>query len=261
MSRYLSSLIVNATARVGKINARDLERLNAIEKEVRAVDFDQKTIREEAYREAAQATAGPRRSQRPFLKIVVAQQEKYKRDKYLRDRLLKEKRLEQSRTHKREDQLSKAMQPRRHMSDAQKQHRNKKSVSSAFNFLQFMRPISSAFSLDTVGAAGPKRTAAELDFTPVHKPALVLTVADAKVAKFINNERSFTFQLDTEDGGHYLLQAISRREMNSWIANIGRMSKIAAKRRLTWLGDSPRPQLADHLSSLIVQPPQGPRAG
>jgi GTPase-activating protein BEM2 len=263
--RYLSSLITSTPSASSfssqaKINGQDLERLNAIEKEVHSINLDPRSIREAAYREA-QSTAGAKRTQRPFQRLVAAQHEKYKRDKYLRDRLLKEKKIEQHRTHKREDQISRAMQPRRNMSDAQKQHRNKKSVSSAFNFLQFMRPISSAFLLDSVSATGPKRSAEELDFAPSHKPSLVLTVADAKVTKFINNERSFTFQLDTDDGGHYLLQAVSRREMNKWIANIGRMSTIAAKRRLTWLGDSPRPQLADHLSNIVVPPPQDPKAG
>src|SRR6267154_3664842 len=76
---------------------------------------------------------------------------------------------------------------------------------------------------------------------------LFLSVTDARVAQFINNERSFTFQLDTEDSGHYLLQAISKQEMVRWIEQINRVAKLAAKRRLTYFGNSPKPQLADHI--------------
>lgn len=109
-----------------------------------------------------------------------------------------------------------------------------------------MRPISSAFT-DSMHTTALKRSPAELDFSPSGKPSLVLSVVDARVAQFINNERSFTFQLDTEDGGHYLLQAISKQEMVRWIEQINRVAKLAAKRRLTYLGNSPKPQLADHI--------------
>ena len=31
-------------------------------------------------------------------------------------------------------------------------------------------------------------------------------------AHVVNNERSYPFKLDTEDDGHYILQAMSKRE-------------------------------------------------
>jgi hypothetical protein len=190
--------------------------------------------------------------------LVIAQQEKNKRDRHLRDRLSKEKRYEQQRD-KREEHLQKTMQQGKPQTAAQKQHRNKKSMSSAF--FQFMRPISSAFSSDSLYTAGMKRSPAELDFTPANKPALVLSVAEAQVAQFINNERSFTFQLDTEDGGHFLLQAQNKKDMVQWINKINHVAKTAAKRRLTYMGNNAKLQLSDHLSSRPKTGSHDPTAG
>lgn len=241
---------------------QDFERLNNIEKELRGVNLDLRGIREDAYREATQVGASGslgKNRHRPFHALVLAQQDKNKRDKYLRDRLSKEKRQEQQRFDRREEYLNKAMHTRRPVPPPQKQHRNKKSMSSAF--FQFMRPISSAFTSETMSGPGPRRTPAELDFTPSHKPILVLSVVDARVSQFINNERSFTFQLDTEDGGHYLLQAISKPDMKKWMDTIIRVSKMAAKRRLTYLGHNSKMQLSDHLLNNQAALSQDPRAG
>lgn len=220
--------------------------------------FDLRLIREDAYREVAQcSTALVRKQPRPFQALVAQQQEKNKRDRSLRDRLSKEKRQEQHRQDKREEYLNKAMQTRRPYPPSAKQHRNKKSVSSAF--LHFMRPISSAFSSDTL-APTVKRTPAELDFSPTHKPAMVLDIVNARVQAFINNERSFTFQIETEDGGHYLLQALDKADMKKWIDTIQRVSKIAAKRRLTYLGHNSKVPVSDHLFTPGAAP-RDPRAG
>ena len=178
--------------------------------------------------------------------MVLAQQEKYKRDRYTRDRLSREKKQEQNRHEKREDYLNKAMHSSKPSLGVSKAHRNKKSMSSAF--FQFMRPISSAFISETTVPSGQKRTAEELDFTSTGKPALVLSLADCRVAQFINNERSFTFQLDTEDGGHYLLQAMGKKDMMKWMNKISHVSKTAAKRRLTYLGNNPN--LAEQLAAM-----------
>ncbi|KZT03884.1 uncharacterized protein LAESUDRAFT_728564 [Laetiporus sulphureus 93-53] len=240
------------------IDRRDLERLSTIEREVSAMYFDLRTIREEAYREATQAgILGAKKIHRPFQTLVALQQEKNRRDRHLRDRLSREKRQEQQQKDKREEYLTKAMNTRRPPAPTPKQHRNKKSVSSAF--FQLMRPISSAFSSDSIASA-MKRSPAELDFTPMHKPILVLSVVDARVAQFVNNERSFTFQLDTEDGGHYLLQAIGKAEMKKWMDIIQHVSNVAAKRRLTYLGQNSKVQLADHLLSQPTAASRDPHA-
>lgn len=233
-----------------------------MEQEVNKLQFDLRAIRDEAHREAAHVNTGPqaKRNQRPFHKLVLAQQEKNKRDRYLRDRLEKERKQEQYKIDKRDEYLSKAMHTRRPYTTAQKQHRMKKSGSSTF-FQQLMRPISNAFALDNIDVNFVKHTAAELDFTPSGKPALVLNVGDARVAQFINYDRSYAFQLDTEDGGHYLLQAASRSEMMKWIHIIDHVSKSAAKRRLTYLGNSPKPQLSDHIQDRPTTALRDPTAG
>ena len=237
------------------VDRKDFERLYNIEKEVTALHFDHRGIKDEAQREAVQAqTSGAssaKKSARPFQRLVIAQQEKNKRDKYLHDRLRKDKKEEQLRNEKRDDYLNKAMRPRKPMTQAQKQHRIKKSYSSAF--FQLMRPISSAFT-DSSNAFVTKKSPAELDFVPSGKPSLVLSVVDAKVNQLLNNERSYVFQLDTEDGGHYLLQATSKPEMTRWVDQIARVSKTAAKRRLTYLGNSPKPQLSDHIHDHVAAP-------
>jgi hypothetical protein len=235
------------------VDSQDLKRLSAVEREVSQIQWDLRAIREEAHREAFPSGAPAKKVPRPFSLLVLAQQEKNKRDKYVRDRLSKEKRQEQYRHEKREEHINKSMNPRKPQTAAQKQHRNKKSMSSAF--FQFMRPISSAFSSDTSLYASAKRTPAELDFTTSGKPALVLSVAEARVAQFINNERSFTFQLDTEDGGHYLFQALSKKDMMKWINKISHVGTVAAKRRLTYLGNGAKPQLDD----LTARPRTGSR--
>jgi GTPase-activating protein BEM2 len=218
------------------------------------LQFDHRGIRDEAIREASQHLSGApssaKKMSRPFHRLVIAQQEKNRRDKHLRTRLQKEKLQEQLKLDKRDEQLTRGIRPRKQGTAAQKQHRNKKSMSA---FLHFMRPISSAFGADTsVSSPGTKKTAAELDFMPNGKPSLVLSLVDAHVAQFINTERSFTFQLDTEDGGHYLLQAMNRRDMMKWIETINQVTKMAAKRRLTYLGNSPKARVSDHIHDPIV---------
>ena len=226
----------------------DLDRLNTIEKEVSKIQFDLRAIREDVHWEASYMHAGPqpKRSQRPFQKHLVAQHEKNKRDRVVRERLEKERKQEQHRLDKREEYLSKAMNTRRQYTPAQRQQRSKKSGSTTF-FQQLMRPISNAFALDHVDVNATRRTAAELDFVPTGKPALVLSVVDARISQSVNYERSYTFQLDTEDGGHYLLQTATKAEMTRWIRTIEQVSKTAVKRRLTYIGSSPKPKLSDHI--------------
>ena len=203
-----------------------------------------------------------KRTQKPFQILVALQQEKNRRDKLWRDRLSKEKRQEQQRHDRREEQINKAMTQRRQNPVMPKQHRNKKSMSSAF--FQLMRPISSAFTSDTLstgGSPGRSRTPAELDFAPSSKPSLTLSVAGARVAQFVNNERSFVFQIDSEDGGHYLLQAVSQQEMKRWVETIERVSKMTSQRRLTYLGGNVKPQMSDDMLAKPAVATRDPVAG
>lgn len=241
----------------------DFERLNRIEQEYFELPVDLRALREEALRESASlslsSTPNSKRGTRPFQKLVLAQQEKLKRDKYLRDRLLKERRQEQHRLERKEDNLNRAMDLRNNSQSANKAHRSKRSMSALFNL---MRPISTAFLSDNANTSMlPKRSAAELDFTPTQKPTLVLSLVDASVGVFINNERSFTFLIDTEDGGHYCLQARSKGDMNQWISTMSTTVRSHAQRRLTYMGDASQLQFSDHIQPRVAAPPQDPRAG
>ncbi|KAF4620517.1 hypothetical protein D9613_001123 [Agrocybe pediades] len=267
--RHLCNLITKAScipsarknATSDESNKRGFERLNSIEKEVSGMQFDHRGIKEEAMREATTSgingTPSMKKAIRPFHKVIAIQIEKNRRDKALRIRLQKEKLQEQSKNERRDDMLNKAMRPRNPLSNLQKQHRNKKSMSA---FLNFMRPISSAFVSDSPQQLTLRRTPSQLDFACTGKPSLVISILDAQVAQFINNERSYIFQLDTEDGGHYLLQAINKREMLKWLETISRVTKNAAKRRLTYLGNSPKPQLSDHIHHQPIIASRDPKA-
>ncbi len=123
-----------------------------------------------------------------------------------------------------------------------------------------MRLISSAVTSESTSSSAIQRNPAELDFSHSHKPALVLNIANARISQYINNERSFTFQVDTEDGGHYLLQALNKGDMKRWMETIDRVSKTAAKRRLTYLGNTSKVQLSDHILTPGVAS-RDPRAG
>lgn len=123
-----------------------------------------------------------------------------------------------------------------------------------------MRPISTAFGVE-VQTTGIKRTASELDFTPSGKPTVVLSLVESRVAQFINNERSFTIRLDTEDGGLYVLQATNKREMMKWMESISKIATMAAKRRLTYLGNSLQMQVSDHIHQQVGPASRDPSAG
>lgn len=267
--RHLYNLITNTPsllasrrlAQQNDLNRRAFERLNNIEREVFSLLFDPRIIKDEAQREGAQAAVGgpgsTKKVPRPFQRLLAAQIEKNRRDRTLRLRIQKEKLQEQTKHDRRDDLLNRAMRPR---PTTNKQHRNKKSMSA---FLNFMRPLSSAFTSETLTGPGLRRTPSELDFTTSGKPSLVLSMVEARVAQFINNERSFTFLLDTEDGGHYAFQAMNKKDMNKWLETIGRVAQIAAKRRLTYLGNSLTPQISDHLYNFpgpVVQS-RSPAAG
>ncbi|KAJ7058275.1 rho GTPase activating protein 22 [Mycena amicta] len=261
--RHLCALI-SSVRRGGlreDVTRRAFERLNNIEKEVWLLQFDHRGIREEALREGSSgpgsSPAPARRSVQPFQKTVAMQMEKNKRDRMLRSRLHKERVQEQTRIDKREDQLTRAMQKQAPPTPQQKHQRSKKSMSA---FLHFIRPISSAFGNDhSFHTSSTKRTPEELDFVPSGKPSLVVSLVDSRVTQFINNDRSFVLQIDSEDGGHYILQAVNKREMTKWLESINRVTQTTAKRRLTYLG-TPKPQIADHLQNGPIAPSRDPHA-
>ena len=49
--------------------------------------------------------------------------------------------------------------------------------------------------------------------------------------------------------------------MNKWLDTITRVMKMAAKRRLTYIGNSPKPQIADHIHDRPIVASRDPKAG
>jgi len=111
---------------------------------------------------------------------------------------------------------------------------------------KLMRPLSTAFSTDNLfdGGRTSRHKPADLDFEPTGAPAFVISLVDARVSAFVNNQRSFVFHLDTEDGGRYLFQAMSKLDMNKWIAMINKVAQTTQRKRLTFLGTTPNPAAA-----------------
>lgn len=232
----------------------DFERLNNMDKEVQSVHLDYKQVRDDAAREAAYPAppSSSKKTVRPFQRDVTYQMDKYKRDKHLRERLGKEKRQEQQRVIKRDDGFQKAINARQ--SRAPRAARNTKVISTLFH--AFRQSV--AFGAE-IPSGDERRTATELDFTPSGKPLQVLNITDVHVKTYMHPERPFTFQLDTDEGAHYILQVLSNAEASKWIDAIGRASKQAAQRRSTYVGM--KPQVAEHLSTRPATATQDPTAG
>ncbi|KAG9036552.1 rho GTPase-activating protein [Tulasnella sp. JGI-2019a] len=249
--RYLHNLIVNAAGltprikRATEAERHDMERLTAMGRESQQVLCDMRSIREVAQREMNHMSLPPtgRRLVKPFHLIVTLQHEKSKRDRYMREKLLKEKRMEQLRSDKRVSQINKAMQ-QKPLPPGQKHLRQKKSMSGMF---PFFRPLSVAFGASTDKLSvmvGRPRSAAELDF-PVSrvKVASSINLVGAGVRNFINDERPYTLQLDSDDGGHFILQALSLADRDRWLSTLKKVAETSAMKRLTYLGRQAPPQL------------------
>lgn len=174
----------------------------------------------------------------------VQQQEKIRRDRLNRSTITREKRLEQQKLEKREEDLTRAMQTRE-----SGRHAKKRSIAN--NLYKFMRPLSMAFTAETgmVDASPARRSPEDMDFEPIGKPALVLNLVDARITPFVNSPRAFTFCLDTEDGARYLFQAPTKADFGRWMSAISKTAQATGRKRLTWISDAPKPQLADHLQA------------
>jgi hypothetical protein len=239
--RHLCDLVQSTPA---KLQQADYDRLNNMYNQVSKMDLDLRTIQHEAARENGQWIQTQKRAPKPFQKLVLAQVEKTRRDRLFKERLVREKRAELLRQEQRQNDLNRAMQPKKTPSRAQKEQRNKRTMSSAF--FRVMRPISTAFSSDNLHSPVHRLTASDLDFQPTHKPSATISLVDAKVAPYSSPDRPNTFQLDTEDGGQYLLQTPSKAEMSQWVTLISNIAQSSASKRLTYLSDF-KPQLADLL--------------
>ena len=115
---------------------------------------------------------------------------------------------------------------------------------------------------------GPSSASTPTDLPRLFPPGSVVpgawrvgSVAGARVAQFVNNERSFVFQVDSEEGGHYLLQAAGQLDMKRWVETIERVSKMTSQRRLTYLGGNVKPQMSDDMLAKPAVATRDPVAG
>lgn len=208
-----------------------------MEQSLFAPSRDLRTIRDEAYREAAvvsQSSSHPIRVARPFQRLVYQQQDKTKRDKVLRDRLSKEQRLERQRVDKREKDLN-------HLMKSNKPTRTGGSrVTAVFKSL-YVRPMSIVTGAPHTirGEPSPGRSASQLDFETISKPALVLSLVGARAQTLASSQRSYTFIVMTDDGAApVMVQASTSNEATDWISAINRVGASAAAKRSTFLATS-----------------------
>lgn len=193
-------------------------------------------IKDEANHENALVPVGgtPRKYPKPFSKVVLLQQEKNKRDRHIRDRLLREKRLEQQKKEKQSVPYDKAM-------DAARKSKSGKRA-SLNPFMRVVRPLSTAFPFGSTltgtpdVAEGRKWTLEELSSMPGVKPSMSIDLAGARIEARHSNVRPFIFTLDTEDGVKYYFQAMKKRDMDSWITQMSKISKNTSEKRRTYVG-------------------------
>ena len=238
----MASYIPDTIGRNAGADRVGIDRMNNMLKEAIASERGYRLVKEDAQRESVQLAPSyiGRRNIRPFQSLITAQVEKVRRDRQARERLSKEKRQEQQRNDRFESEMNRAMQPSKRPSlNLPKHERGKRSMSALF---RVVRPISTAFTSDraNVQADIKRRRFSTLDFQPIGKPSLVLSLTGATSSIFHSDERPYTFDLTTEDGGKWLFQATSHRELVRWTdAIIG-----ASKKRLTYIGND-QPQLSD----------------
>lgn len=225
--------------------------MNNMISECRNIEGLFQEAKDEAQREAFHPSPSynSRRPSRPFQLLVTAQGEKNRRDRSYRDRLSREQKHEQQKHDRREQDLDRAMQPAK-TTVGGKHQRGKRSMASVSLFFRAVRPISTAWGSERTPSRA--RTASELDFPVSGKPSLVLSLNEARATAFESEDRPYLFQLSTEDGGRWILQATSSTELDSWTRAID----TASRKRSTYL-----PQTAKLLQPDPIMPYHGGGAG
>ncbi|KZT61139.1 hypothetical protein CALCODRAFT_480099 [Calocera cornea HHB12733] len=232
--------------------ATDLTRLRNMEKE--SEDWpprDMRPLKEEAWREQQQSMSLSKAQSRmrPFARTITMQIDKLKRDRQVRDRLTRDIRADKEKNEKKDTDSNRlSMQPKKPVKGG---HKKGRSVTA---FFRVVRPLSTVFGsekqpeIDFGGKSLP-----ELDFTATSKPALSLSLVHATARPLPNEVRSFTFAVETEDGGRYVLQAANPADREQWVAAIGRAAQISAARRSLMEANVPKMDLQN--SDWEARPP------
>ena len=244
-----------------QLNKQDADRMTAMLDDSRWILDHPRTVKEEAYKEntfSAPSSQG-RRLPRPFSRIVIAQQEKNKRDRQFRDHFSREKKLEQQRLEKQSITYDKTMAlAKGGPISISKAPKHAKKASNAF--FRVVRPLSTAFpfSYNTAAATSTRQwSLSELDFTPTNKPSLSINLAAARTKAVTAKARSYVFTVDTEDNGRFYFQATNRTEMEKWLKAIEKTSTTTAEKRRTYVGPTPALELLTRSRNLGRHPTAG----
>ena len=191
--------------------------------------WSQRVLRDVASGEGTKVT----KSVKPFSRLVVQQQEKVRRDKASRELVSKGQKLEQQGRLQREKEVAKAM-------DKSVSVRTRR-MTSLFHFgrpVSTMNPSAPSPPLPAVAPPSPQALQSLRDWSPTGKPYLVLTLSGVEVQPYDNSQRSFVFELSTEDGQRSLFQAPSREELRNWVSHFKKSGTQIAFRRATFLAQT-----------------------
>ncbi|EJT96986.1 RhoGAP-domain-containing protein [Dacryopinax primogenitus] len=185
---------------------------------------------------------------RPFVRTITVQLDKLKRDRQVRDRLARDIRADKEKLGKKETDANRlSTQPKKPVKPG---HKKGRSVTA---FFRVVRPLSTVFGTDKPDLSYADKSLPELDFSAPSKPALSLSLVHATVRVLPNEVRSFTFAVETEDGGRYVLQATSPIDREQWISAITRAAQISAARRSLMEAQAPKLDLEN--SDWQARPP------
>ncbi|SGY38056.1 BQ5605_C003g01950 [Microbotryum silenes-dioicae] len=193
--------------------------------------WSMRTLRDAASGEGSKST----RSLKPFSRLVAAQQDKVRRERTTKELVLKTQKTEQQQRAAREKEVAKAMD---------------KSVSMRTRRMTALfrgggsRPssVNTAASPASTPSIPPSPSPQALrmlkDWMPSSKPYLVLPLSGVEVQPYENGQRSFVFELVTEDGQRSLFQASTAHELRSWLDHFRRCGTEIAFRRATFLAQT-----------------------
>lgn len=191
---------------------------------------------------------------RPFRRLVDQQQDKIRRDRQTRDHVSKGQKAEQLGRLQREKEVARAM-------DKSVSVRTRRMTA----IFRAVRPVSTMTPSSPVPVASPSPSALQAlhEWAPTTKPYLVLALSGVEVMPYDNLQRSFVFELGTEDGQRSLLQAATFEDQQMWISNFRRSGTQIAFRRATFLAQSPLAEEVEEAISprILVQQPPASTAG
>jgi antitoxin (DNA-binding transcriptional repressor) of toxin-antitoxin stability system len=168
---------------------------------------------------------------KPFHRLVAQQQEKSRRDKQTKDYVSKGLKIEQQGRMQREKDAAKGMDKTVN-ARARRMTSLFRAVRPTSTFVTAQQPPPPQ-SWPSPGAVQNLR-----EWMPNSKPYLVLALSGVQVQPYDNSQRSFIFELSTEDGQRSLFQASSLDEMRMWISNFQKSGTQIAFRRATFLAQT-----------------------